>query len=234
MRLRPRWFAGSRRGSDAASRGGSPDPATPVRAVTGSGLDGLRVERLARGETGIPMGMARPDPRRELGTAIGRDRRPARANERCPRQLPTYSLANAAEAKTNHFQALREAGATGLEPATSGVTGRRSNQLSYAPSRGTFKYGKRNSSAPAATLRVEPCFAHRNRSPGGRAQPGRGRVVGISDGDPGSGSPSWLRAVALRRRHPATEDSLELQRDGDRDVVPVVAGGDLDPQRQAA
>ena len=33
-------------------------------------------------------------------------------------------------------------GATGLEPATSGVTGRRSNQLSYAPSRGNDKYGR--------------------------------------------------------------------------------------------
>jgi hypothetical protein len=33
-------------------------------------------------------------------------------------------------------QALQKAGATRLELATSGVTGRRSNQLSYAPSKG--------------------------------------------------------------------------------------------------
>ena len=33
-----------------------------------------------------------------------------------------------------YLQALQKTGATGLEPATSGVTGRRSNQLNYAPS----------------------------------------------------------------------------------------------------
>jgi hypothetical protein len=32
-----------------------------------------------------------------------------------------------------YLQALLKTGATGLEPATSGVTGRRSNQLNYAP-----------------------------------------------------------------------------------------------------
>ena len=31
------------------------------------------------------------------------------------------------------------AGATGLEPAASGVTGRRSNQLSYAPNQGVTR-----------------------------------------------------------------------------------------------
>ena len=35
------------------------------------------------------------------------------------------------------------AGATGLEPAASGVTGRRSNQLNYAPAQGTTEFIKR-------------------------------------------------------------------------------------------
>jgi hypothetical protein len=33
------------------------------------------------------------------------------------------------------LQDFLDTGATGLEPATSGVTGRRSNQLNYAPER---------------------------------------------------------------------------------------------------
>ncbi len=36
----------------------------------------------------------------------------------------------------------KEAGATGLEPAASGVTGRRSNQLNYAPAKGDAKFIK--------------------------------------------------------------------------------------------
>ena len=37
--------------------------------------------------------------------------------------------------KDDRNHEVTKAGATGLEPATSGVTGRRSNQLSYAPER---------------------------------------------------------------------------------------------------
>src|SRR5436190_2976776 len=51
-----------------------------------------------------------------------------------------------------HRRKRRGTGATGLEPATSGVTGRRSNRLSYAPSEGD--HSKATSSLPAGGLVV--------------------------------------------------------------------------------
>ena len=67
---------------------------------------------------------------------------------------------DAPEASISARQGLEMAGATGLEPAASGVTGRRSNQLSYAPARGAaelnvaprqVKRGARNG-APAGKI----------------------------------------------------------------------------------
>ena len=46
---------------------------------------------------------------------------------------------------------VERAGATGLEPATSGVTGRRSNQLNYAPE-GRSVYLASQSSEDASSL----------------------------------------------------------------------------------
>ena len=40
---------------------------------------------------------------------------------------------NGAQAAVSEGENLKVAGVTGLEPATSGVTGRRSNRLSYTP-----------------------------------------------------------------------------------------------------
>src|SRR6266536_1113570 len=77
-------------------------------------------------------------------------------------------------------------GATGLEPATSGVTGRRSNQLSYAPERvgtASVAIGRRGGFVSlGATSRCARVFewpgesAHRGPS-GGREEPRR--AVGL-------------------------------------------------------
>jgi hypothetical protein len=51
------------------------------------------------------------------------------------RLLPTIAPSAPTQTTENlTCRANEETGATGLEPATSGVTGRRSNQLNYAPS----------------------------------------------------------------------------------------------------
>src|ERR1700754_539911 len=78
------------------------------------------------------------------------------------------------------------AGATGLEPATSGVTGRRSNRLSYATGKGKtrmpslpkWRVRERNSRNPYGfELVADGPFWD-------RAQPGRERGLnGIDDGD---------------------------------------------------
>ena len=84
------------------------------------------------------------------------------------------------------------AGATGLEPATSGVTGRRSNQLSYAPERGCASKAGHRAPPPA---QLSPNLGVR-----GGVTPSRGMPDpavgsrGISDGDLGSGSPSCFKA----------------------------------------
>ena len=58
--------------------------------------------------------------------------------------------------------------ATGLEPATSGVTGRHSNQLSYAPTeerRGYgWPHGRSTRSTPESALRSQPVRTARTGS----------------------------------------------------------------------
>ncbi len=45
----------------------------------------------------------------------------------------------------------RMAGTTGLEPATSDVTGRRSNQLNYVPAWASLRFLQNNTPAPSRT-----------------------------------------------------------------------------------
>src|ERR1700733_7900456 len=99
--------------------------------------------------------------------------------------------------KTPVNDGIPEAGATGLEPATSGVRGRGPHQQRCAPGGGfTGSQATPGSAGPVGDggrpqLSAPPRVCAFESISGGRAQPGRGHVVGISDGDP-SGSPSYF------------------------------------------
>src|SRR5512142_818345 len=98
----------------------------------------------------------------------------------CPTSRDTRLLG---QRTTFAYRANRETGATGLEPATSGVTGRRSNQLNYAP-------GSRRSVAA-------PCCGGR----GSLAPAGDREAPGEADCD----RRLW-QEVAVADRHPDRAD----------------------------
>jgi hypothetical protein len=73
-------------------------------------------------------------------------------------------------------------------------------------------------------------FSGRIKLPEGAPNPAVGDVAGISDGDPGDGVPIVLNGSV--GRDPAAEDPLELEGDGDRNMVVAGSGGDLNAERE--
>jgi hypothetical protein len=158
-RRRVTRFAGSSRRSNVACHGLTPGPGTAVQAVPGPGVD---AGRWGRSNTGLhwispierPTQVAQRPPQRSgrlhrMGwcgwtlAGVWRARSRADVPRRASSATPSCYFADPVGATSCRGRlempgngGIPEAGATGLEPATSGVTGRRSNQLSYAPGGG--------------------------------------------------------------------------------------------------
>ena len=113
--------SGSRRQPDQVSAGLSSRSATPLPREAAKPRD------LQRDKHHIPAGWETA----RLRGVTGRRRDDRRlGTKRRPGTQRGVSMVNR---QPRQLQALPPTGATGLEPATSGVTGRRSNRLSYAP-----------------------------------------------------------------------------------------------------
>ena len=130
------------------------------------------------------------------------------------------------------------AGATGLEPATSGVTGRRSNQLNYAPrgSQSTSHPGRQASPCPARNPRTRVASRPYDQSRPDRAR--LRRLDGLHRLEEGAhldrplagrDRPRRLARLAARSRAPSGRQELALHTargSGGR-------GGRRDPARDA-
>src|SRR6185295_18993787 len=98
------------------------------------------------------------------------------------------------------------AGTTGLEPATSDVTGRRSNQLNYVPAR--RQIGLFNSTTPPVTTLQFTAFSQRNKHFALRRPPAP--LAPPLEFSQESGTPIGIPGHAQRRVFEATPGSVKL------------------------
>ncbi len=127
---------------DRVASAGSPDPGASLTATTLRGPIARRDPPRRRSRTTQrrrdrsrhdlrrPTAARLRAPPTRCGSADGRSNAVGRPRSRAPRAWAISTNDNAAPERSGEVEST---GATGLEPATSGVTGRRSNQLSYAP-----------------------------------------------------------------------------------------------------
>ncbi len=104
----------------------------------------------------------------------------------------------AAELVVLVIEALRKTGATGLEPATSGVTGRRSNQLNYAPLGGSIVACPRRMADRKRKRERPPAWLH---VPGEEELPEEVRSLFARAEEKLGFVPNVFRVFALRPEH---------------------------------